>query len=235
MKYLFIAIFCFMTVLTYGQQTSSLDRIIEVTGEAEIKTEPNIITLALELKELRKEGKIVKIEEMEPALQKVLQTIGIPAENLKVTGSSGRQLEIRKRKPDLLISKRYTLKLTDPELLNPLLSELADANINSVSISEMTSTDMDKLKTDAKVRAITDAKEKANLLVTAAGGKLGRVVQIKETESNELFPSQGRGGNMQNRTANPQGNSAPAERASPSVSLDQIRIIYKVVVKFAID
>src|SRR6267143_1823307 len=133
MKILMILSLVLMGLVSFGQTTTnSIERFIEVSGDGEVKVDPNIIYLSIELKEYKKEGKIVKLEELEAQLTKVLQTIGIPNENLKVFAASGRQYDIKKRKADLLIGKRYKLKLTDIDLLNPLLGELAEAKILSV-------------------------------------------------------------------------------------------------------
>ena len=72
-------------LVTFGQaQTSTTERFIEVTGDGEVKVDPNIIYLSIDLREYKKDGKIVKLEDLEAQLTKVLQTIGIPTDNLKV-------------------------------------------------------------------------------------------------------------------------------------------------------
>jgi hypothetical protein len=129
-------LFSSIALMTYAQpQDDPRHRFIEVTGEGEVKVDPNIIYLSIELTEYKKDGKIVKLEELESQLTKVLQTVGIPADNLKVYASSGRQLDLRKTKSDLLIGKRYSLKLTDVDLLNPLLGELGEAKILAVKVT----------------------------------------------------------------------------------------------------
>lgn len=168
-------------------------------------------------------------------LTKVLQTIGIPTDNLKVYASSGRQYDLKKRKSDLLIGKRYSLKLTDIDLLNPLLGELGEANIFAVSITEVTHTDIEKFKTEAKVKAINNAKEKAVLLTTTLDSKLGEVLQIRETELIDVYPLQalqGRVAGLQIRGASSSGYD---KVMTNNVDFQQIRLTYKIVVKFKIE
>ena len=191
MRILTTIIFMLTGLVCLGQSLASQnDRFIEVTGEGEIKVDPNIIYLSIELSEYKKDGKIVKLEELEGQLTKVLQTLSIPKENLKVYASSGRQYDLKKMKSDLRISKRYSLKLTDIDLLNPLLGELAETKILAVSVNEVTHAEIDKFKNEARIKAINNAKEKANLLVTTLEGKLGQVQQIRETELIENYPTQ---------------------------------------------
>ena len=84
MKKLLAVILTLTSFTSFGQQANNeVGRFIEVTGDGEVKVDPNIIYLSIELREYKKEGKIVKLEELETQLVKILQTVGIPAENLK--------------------------------------------------------------------------------------------------------------------------------------------------------
>jgi len=234
MRILTTVIFGLIGLATFGQaQTSTTDRFIEVTGDGEVKVDPNIIYLSIDLREYKKDGKIIKLEDLESQLTKVLQTIGIPTDNLKVYASSGRQFDLKKRKADLLIGKRYNLKLTDIDLLNPLLGELGEANIFAVSITEVTHTDIEKFKIEAKIKAINNAKEKAVLLTTTLDSKLGQVLHIREMELVDTYPLetfQVRG--LQMRGASSYGYD---KVQTNTVDFEQIKLTYKIVVKFKIE
>lgn len=233
MRILTTLLFGLIGLVTFGQtQNGTTERFIEVTGEGEVKVDPNIIYLSIELREYKKDGKIVKLEDLEEQLTKVLQTIGIPPENLKVYASSGRQYDLKQRKANLLIGKRYNLKLTDIDLLNPLLGELGEANIFAVSITEVTHTDIEKFKTETKVKAISNAKEKATLLTTSLDSKLGQVLQIRETELVDTYPLQA----LQGRAAGVQASAYGYDKVQTnSVDFEQIKLTYKIVVKFKIE
>jgi uncharacterized protein YggE len=234
MKTLTIVFFVLIGLEAFGQP---IERFIEIAGEGEVKVDPDIIYLSIELREYKKDGKIVKLEELESQLTKVLQSVGIPTANLKVYASSGRQYDFKIRKPNLLIGKRYNLKLTDIDLLNPLLGELGEAKILAVSISEVSHTEIEKFKTEAKVKAINNAKEKAILLTTSLDSKLGQVLQIRETELVDTYPLQ----SLQGRVSGLQirgGAYAYSEydkAQSNIVDFEQIKLTYKIVVKFRIE
>src|SRR5688500_5018923 len=182
-------LFALIGFVTFGQTQNGLqERFIEVTGEGEVKVDPNIIYLSIDLREYKKDGKIVKLEELESQLTKVLETVGIPTENLKVYASSGRQLDLKKRKSDLLIGKRYNLKLTEIDLLNPLLGELGEAKILSVNVTEVTHTEIEKYKSETKIKAVNNAKEKAILLTTNLDTTVGQVLKIQEVELTDTYP-----------------------------------------------
>jgi uncharacterized protein len=241
MKTLASLIFTLITLSAFGQnQTASAERFIEVTGEGEVKVDPDIIFLSIELKEYKKDGKIVKLDDLEAQLIKVLQAVNIPKENLKAFASSGRQFDVKKRKADLLIGKRYKLKLTDIDLLNPFLGGLSETDILAVSITEVTHTDIDKYKTESKVKAVNNVKEKAVLMTSNLESKLGQVLYIRETELVDAYPLEA----LNERAAGLRGAGTSGlyrvsyeERpiARPSVDFEQIKLTYKIVVKFRIE
>lgn len=225
--------------MTYGQtHPGTTERFIEVTGEGEVKVDPNIIYLSIELREYKKEGKIVKLEDLEVQLTKVIQTVGIPNENLKMYASSGRQYDLKKRKSDLLVGKRYNLKLTDLDLLNPLLGELSESDIFAISVTEVTHTDIEKFKTEAKLKAISNAKEKATLLTESLGIKRGNVLWIRETELVDSYPTeylQGRLSDLQMRGASSYNWNYNKVQQTNIVGFEQIRLTYRIVVKFELE
>ena len=231
MKILTTLFFTLIGLVTFGQtQNISTERFIEVTGNGEVKVDPNIVYLSIELREYKKDGKIVKLEDLEGQLTKTLQTIGIPTENLKVYASSGRQYDLKKRKADLLIGKRYNLKLTDTDLLNPLLGELSETNIFSVSVTEVTHTDIEKFKNEAKIKSINNAKEKALLLTSTMGNKLGQVLEIREIESFGYQPE----GVFRIAGGTWSPNSGGVSKVN-NVDLEQLKLTYSIVVKFGLE
>jgi uncharacterized protein len=226
--------------LTTFAQTNSTERFIEVAGEGEVKVDPDILYLSIELREYKKDGKIIRLEELEGQLRKVLQTLEVPETNLKVFASSGRQYGYKIKRADLLLTKKYTLKLTDVGQLDPLLSELAFLEIYNVFVSEVTHSEIEKYKTEAKVKAIDDAKAKAMLLTTSLGCKLGQALQIRETEFSNAYPLQ----SYQGRAANFYGLSYEGavhrgvsyeKEEKSQVGFEQIKLTYRIAVKFRLD
>lgn len=137
----------------------------------------------------------------------------------------------------MLVGKRYHLKLDDLDLINPLLSELSEANIFAVSVTEVTHTDIEKFQTEAKTKAIHNAKAKAELLTTSLNCKLAKVLQIRETELVDQFPLQA----LQGRVAGVQLRGTSSDYygydkvQTNSVGFEQIVLTYKIVVKFELE
>jgi uncharacterized protein YggE len=101
----------------------------------------------------------------------------------------------------------------------------------------VTHTEIDKFKTDAKIEAVNDAKAKATLLTTTLDGKLGQVLQIRETELVDFYPVQalqGRVSGIQVRGASQLGYYDEQKFQTNTVDFEQIKLTYKIVVKFQI-
>jgi uncharacterized protein YggE len=228
---------CLFTLGTVNGQATE-ERFIEVTGESDMKVDANVINLSIELKEMKKDNKIVKIEDLENELQKALQASGVTADNIKALPVSPKMIEARKRNSELLITKRYTVKVADMEILNNLAASLADVNISSVNIADAGNSDIEKYRSEIRVKAINNAKDRASSLVNAAGGKLGKVLQIREIDYNEQYPNPGRQTMMRNAPNLPNTPNGPAIAAPEkqlNLSVEPIKLSYKVAVRFKIE
>jgi uncharacterized protein len=234
MKSLLCLVFCFSIVNAIGQSKDLPTRFIEVSGEGEVKVDPNIIYLSIQLQEFKKDGKIVKLETLESNLKQVLQTVGIASENLKVYATSGRQYDLKKIKSNLMIGKRYSLKLEDVDLFNPLLEALAEVDILSVNVREVTHTEIEKHKAEAKVKAINAAKDKAVLLTSTVGTKVGDVLQIREQPVQSSAAGQPGTSSLYFRGVSQYDDHSGKYPGANNVAFEQITLAYKVIVMFAL-
>jgi uncharacterized protein YggE len=115
-----------------------------------------------------------------------LKAHGIDPKDLQTSGLDIRPEYVhRKDQEPLLVgySAGYDLKITVRKLgeLGMVLDDLVKNGANrNVSIAFGCS-NLEGLMDEARVKAIADAKKKAELYATGAGGKLGRVLDINET------------------------------------------------------
>ncbi len=167
----FTIIFTFITVFAFGQQGEQ--RFIEISGRAEKKVEPNLIYLTIELKEYQKNKEIIQIEKLESDLLLALTDIGIDKTNLTVFGTKGNLTKVKRLDPNLLITKRYILKINDFKLFGQLLDRFSDLSINSVYVKEVTHTDIETYKLETQVQAIKNAEIKAKELLRGLNKNLG--------------------------------------------------------------
>ncbi len=218
-----------ITSLTFGQSTN--DRFIEISGRAERKVEPNQIYLTIELKEYRKDKEIVQIEKLENDLLTALGEIGVDKNNLTVYGTKGNMTKVKRLDPNLLITKRYILKITDFKLFGPLLDRFGELNINSVYVKEVTHTDIETYRMETQVQAIKNAEFKAKELLKGLNKNLGEVISVRETLSEYLSPAERRALAYSVSTVTGGGEKIIS---TTDLAFEPLTLTYQIFVKFEI-
>jgi uncharacterized protein YggE len=117
-----------------------------------------------------------------------LKKLGIDGKDLK-TGNLGlqpRYLYKDKEEPKFLgYTATYDLTVTvrKLDLMGVVLDSVVEAGANRNVNIGFGCSKLDQLTDEARLKAVTDARKKANLYVTAAGARLGDVLAISDTPS----------------------------------------------------
>ena len=218
---LFIA---FFSLSTNAQQVD-LRKKITVSGNAETEVTPDIIYINISLKEYLKDGnskKKVEINDLEIQLYNAIQSAGISRDNLTISNLSGyNTIAEKKKNPDFLASKQYSLKVTDLNKWNAIIGAVDPKGIAYTNIASYDYSKIELLKKELKIKALQAAKLKATYLVEALGNQLGSVLDIQEV-NNEYYPQPVYRTNMMAM------KSASADEAAPSVDIDfkKIKLTY---------
>ena len=218
-----------ITSLTFGQTDNG--RFIEISGRAERKIEPNLIYLTIELKEYRKDKETVQIEKLENDLLTALTEIGIDKNNLTVYGTKGNLTKVKRLDPNLLITKRYILKITDFKLFGPLLDRFSELNINSVYVKEVTHTEIETYRLETQVQAIKSAEFKAKELLKGLNKNLGEVISVRETLNEYLSPAERRALAYSVSTVTGGGEKI---LSTTDLAFEPLTLTYQIFVKFEI-
>jgi uncharacterized protein YggE len=138
----------------------------------------------MSLKEYFKDSnnkKKVEIEELERQLQSAVLKAGIPQENFTINNiSSYNNWWEKKKTPDFLARKQYRIKVTDLTKFNEIMSAVDPKGIEYSNIESYDYSKMESLKKDLKIKALQNAKEKAEYLINSIGGTLGGPLEIQE-------------------------------------------------------
>jgi len=217
----FVALF---SISAMAQQVD-LRKKITVSGTAETEVTPDIIYISISLKEYLKDGnskKKVEINELETQLYNAIQSAGIPKENLMISNlSSYNTGAVKKKNPDILISKQYRLKVTDLNKWNAILDDVDPKGVAYTNIDSYDYSKIETLKKELKIKALQAAKAKAAYLVEALGNQLGNVIDIQES-NNESFPQPVYRTNMMMKSA----AMSDAESVSPEIDFKKIKLSY---------
>jgi uncharacterized protein YggE len=228
MRKLFIlAALCICTYSVFAQNVD-LRRKIEVTGIAEKEITPDIINVSISLQEYLDGKKKITIDQLENQLENAVKEAGIPKEDFAISNVSAWNNTWQKKKnPDFLASKQYSIKFHDLNKFNQIMSKIDPKGIQSTNIDSYDYSKMADLKRELKVKALLDAKEKATYLLTSINEKVGRPINITETE-NSNFPTPRP---MMYKTMSVNLNAAPAES---DIDVKTIKLNFQVQAIFEI-
>ncbi len=189
MKKLFIVVA--LGLLTYNSFAQNVDlrRKIEVTGIAEKEVTPDIINVSISLQEYLDGRKKITIDQLESQLESAVKDAGIPKEDFTISNVSGWNNAWQKKKnPDFLAAKQYSIKFRDLNKFNQILGKVDPKGIQSTNIDSYDYSKMADLKKELKIQALLSAKEKATYMLSSINEKVGRPINITESD-NSSFPT----------------------------------------------
>ena len=188
MKKLFILIALFVFTYSTFAQNVDLRRKIEVSGTAEQEVTPDVIYVSISLQEYMNGKTRVTIDQLENQLESAVKEAGIPKENFTINNLSAWNNNYQKKKsPDFLASKQYSLKLSDLNKFDQILSAVDPKGIQSTNIDSYEYSKADQLKNQLKLKALLAARDKATYLLNGIGEKLGDPISITEVD-NSNYP-----------------------------------------------
>jgi hypothetical protein len=226
-KLLILVALCLFTYNVFAQNVD-LRRKIEVTGIAEKEVTPDIINVSISLQEYMDGKKKTTIDQLENQLENAIKDAGIPKEDFTISNVSGWNNTWQKKKnPDFLASKQYSIKFHDLNKFNQILSKIDPKGIQSTNIESYDYSKMAELKRNLKVQALLSAKEKATYLLNSINEKTGRPISITETD-NSNFPGPRQ---VMYKTMTANLNAAPAES---DIDVRTIKLSFQIQAVFEI-
>jgi uncharacterized protein YggE len=182
-KILLLALLTLFTFTAFAQNVD-LRRKISVSGTAEQEVTPDIINVTISLQEYMNGKTKVTISQLENELETAVKEAGITKEDFRINNLSAyNNMYLRKKNPDFLAGKQYSIKFHDLNKYNQILSLVDSRGILSTNIDSYEYSKILALKRDLKIQALLAAKEKATYLVNSIGAKLGNVIDITEVEN----------------------------------------------------
>lgn len=170
-------------------QNIDLRRKIEVSGTAEQEVTPDIINVTISLQEYMN-GKIkITIDQLENQLETAVKDAGIPKEEFTINNISAYNNYYQKKKnPDFMASKQYSIRFHDLDKFNQILSKVDPKGIQSTNIDSYDYSKITEVKRELKIQALLAAKDKATYLLNSIGEKLGGAIDITEVENSGNRP-----------------------------------------------
>lgn len=169
-----------MLVVAWGAsaQESVRDEVV-VNGYAERKVTPDKFTIAITISEIDTKGRI-SLDEQERSIIKSLKSAGFDTEEaLRLKNNYSSYM-----RRGALATRDYELVVHGAERLSVALAALEELNLNSVSLSRATCTNLDAIREELRREAMRDAKRNAEVLAGAIEQEIGSCTYIHDYNSN---------------------------------------------------
>lgn len=228
MKKLFILIALVTFTGSVFAQSVDLRRRIEVSGTAEKEVTPDIINVSISLQEYLDGKKKITIDQLESQLENAVKEAGIAKEDFSVNNVSAWNNTYNKKKtPDFLASKQYSIKFRDLNKYNQILNKIDPKGIQSTNIDSYDYSKVEDLKRDLKIKALLAAKEKAAYLLSSINDKVGDAISITEVDNGNYQAPRP----MMFKSMAADANAAPAES---DITFKTIKLSFQINAVFEI-
>lgn len=178
-----VIILLFSVGMIKAQEINTAPRV-SVTGEGKIKVIPDeaIITIAYE--NIGKEATEVKMKNDE-FVNKVLRLIkqhGIPTSDYQTLRVNlYKNFDYNTKKYNYIANQTISIYLKDLSKYDKLMMDLVDSGVNSIQGVEFKSSKIKEYESQARKKAMIDAKQKADDYVSVLmGQKIGKVLLISD-------------------------------------------------------
>lgn len=185
-----------MTMASAQSKNYEFSRKVSTRGYAEREVTPDIVYLSISLREYLQDGnskKKVSIETLEKQLYDAALAIGVKKEDFTIQNIYSYNSETKKKgNAELLQAKQYRLKIANLNGLNSMMDKVDAKGVQSTSISGYDHSQKRQIEKELKVAAVQDARANAEILATASGDKVGKVIAINDNSSfgwNDIMPA----------------------------------------------
>jgi len=180
-----------ITAIVMNNRVNNQDRF-SVNGSGVVYAKADIANITIGFKtEVKKEAAAASQESAEKmnAIIEVLDDLGVEEKDIKTTDYSLRPVYRWTEKDGQLlqgyeVSQNIQVKVRDLTKIGEVISRSTEKGANQVGNVNFSIDDEYELKNEARELAIQKAKEKAELMASQAGMKLGRVTSVYENDSN---------------------------------------------------
>jgi hypothetical protein len=216
----------------YIGQSTEYRKTISISGEGKVLAKPDIgqVSLSVVTQASTVAAAVSGNNDKMNKINQAMKDLGISEDDLKTTAyninpsyqyTSGKSVIIGYE-----VNQSLAVKIRDLDKTSQILEKAASLGANQVGSLSFTIDDAEKIKEEAREKAIVNAKEKADNLAKALGVNLGRVVGFDESSGGgtpiPMYDSMlGRGGG---------GEIAPA----PTVSVGQNEIVVNVNLQYEV-
>lgn len=188
MRFTYLLVLLFLSVATFAQEGFKGEHFIEVNGVAETEIDPNQITIFIKLKEFEENKSKVTLEKLDQDFLAALKSAGIDKKRLTLADAGSNLGKLGRKDKDAFREKSYEVMLTSAAELEKFIEKVEPVKVQMLRVVRIHHSDMEKFKTEVKIKALQVAKTKAESLTRAIGSDIGKPLMIREWENDPVYP-----------------------------------------------
>jgi len=194
MKYLSIlALLAFSSFLNANSALPN-NRHISIIGTAQLKAQPDIVVIYLEVESLKNKSIDAK-QDVDNRVNHFLDGLAkfnIDEENVSASSISTAPIysytdNDKKELDGYRANRKIKVTLNKIKNLNAFMNFVLSVKIDEIRNIELKSSKANLLKAEVNTLAVKNAKEKASSLAKAFGAKLGKIYSINSTSNNSRY------------------------------------------------
>ena len=231
MKKLILLLTLITTMNVMSQEQHKLVPQISVSGEGKIKVRPDVAVIQLGVQNNGKDAKEVKTLN-DVTIEKVIKYIkkfNIPTSDYQTAQMSlQKNYDYEKKKYSYQANQTISVTLKDISKYDAFMMDVMDTGINVINGVEFKSSKMETYETDARKKAVLNAKKKADDYISVLPGqKVGKAILISENSYT----------NYPQPVYMAKGMRAEAADATPreTLAVGEIEIVCTVNVSFSLE
>ena len=223
-----------ITLFAQNDKTNVTERVIEVTGIAEMLISPNEFTFKVILNERFENKEKITIEKQEDKLKAELVNIGVDIQKDLTVLDMTSIFMTQKRKKDVIGNKEYLLKIYDLSKIEKLQQIADKLDLGKLDLIQSTHSDLPKFRKETKMEAVRVAKQKAEYMLEAIGEKIGKTILIQEIidySESQNYIQRMQSGSI---TSNSMLTMEESMKTGETLSFSKIKLKYNILARFEI-
>lgn len=169
-------------------QQPNLPPLVSVAGVGEVRVQPTevMVNLGVETREKTLDAARTETDKKAAAIINYLKKNGVDAKDIQTSFVNVQPIynrgEYGVTTPDMYLAlKTMTIKIRKLNKYDEILAGLYGVGANRVDGVHFQVADLEKYRSEARKKAVANARDKATMLTTELGAKVGRVYAINET------------------------------------------------------
>ena len=214
-----------------NQERITMQPQLNVSGEGKVKVTPDEAIITVGVTNVGEDAAKVKKEndKVAEAIIKYLKSINLSAKDYQTRNVYlNRNYDYNKKKYTFTASQTIVIDLKDLSKYDAMMMGLVDAGANNIQGVEFKTTKLAQYESEARTKAVQQARAKANDYAAALGQKAGKALVVSDN-SQTYYPV------MRTEMMSMKAQSMDADMPRETLAIGEIEITANVTITFALE